>query len=615
MLTLSKNLTFSLTFLVVLLAFGLVMTPAFSHDEGGAFGVSFTPGELMDDVSTTDHKDITDIQVESGRSRASAYPTEIPNGPIGTWYQVDGTTAVTNDAYAPGTAGPVLSFSVDFAKVVQLYDVTADTVASVGKELDSKGALGLDDFTVDAYDDLFRSLGTVSLALRTQADGTISPTAANNVVPIAQLKFKTPRVTQIQDPGELPGRQFTLTIHNHALQNAYNVATGGQFEIHYLLITLKHNAAEDASFAALSKWRGASAEDQKKADFILDHSNGPHVIRVDLVEKDEGDPKYSKIVSGGLVSAADGDPGVVAITKVVERSLVSAVETGPFDIRIMLTEEPRAFTTDHIRVKNGTASNIRPLLPIPSPSQSATAGEANNPNTEVDGNFAIIAREVGLNYYSPGTVIPYSTSSPKTAATTERPAFSQITTATNLGTADEIRGLPGSSFPRATGRDNAYHLYAVTITPDYGVNGFVTISLNDLEDKVLPIPKRFDALTDAELVADTPQLSARVEAERSRRASNGREVLEVRVRVGAEPKSAATLAYEARDEVYKGIHNEIVLGNKLVVPAGGYLVLVADKGKAGIQDSPAKLKDKNTGCKEAIQYHRTRFTVPCGRFG
>ena len=69
-------------------------------------------------------------------------------------------------------------------------------------------------------------------------------------MPVASLKFKTPRITQVQDPGELPGRQFTLTIHNHALQNAYNVATGGAgadcadaaalqgFEIHYLLITL-----------------------------------------------------------------------------------------------------------------------------------------------------------------------------------------------------------------------------------------------------------------------------------------------------------------------------------------------------------------------------------------
>ena len=68
---LSKKLTLSLTFLVMVLAIGLVVTPTFGHDPdpGGTFAVTFTPGELMDDVSTVDHADITDIQVESGRDR------------------------------------------------------------------------------------------------------------------------------------------------------------------------------------------------------------------------------------------------------------------------------------------------------------------------------------------------------------------------------------------------------------------------------------------------------------------------------------------------------------------------------------------------------------------
>ena len=62
---LSKKLTLSLTFLVMVLAIGLVVTPTFGHDPdaGGTFAATFTPGELMDDVSTVDHADITDIQV------------------------------------------------------------------------------------------------------------------------------------------------------------------------------------------------------------------------------------------------------------------------------------------------------------------------------------------------------------------------------------------------------------------------------------------------------------------------------------------------------------------------------------------------------------------------
>ena len=553
---LSKKLTLSLTFLVMVLAIGLVVTPTFGHDTKGTFAVSFTPGELMDDVSTVDHADVTDIQVESGRHRGSAYPMDVPNGPIGTWYDINGT-AVTG-AYAVPTGGdpvgPVLSFSVDFDKVVQLHDVTTDTVTPSGN------ALGLDDFTVDAYDDLFRSLGTINLALRTKADGEISTTATENIVPVASLKFKTPRITQIQDPGELPGRQFTLTIHNHALQSAYNVATGGQFEIHYLLVTLKHAAAEDASLATRQAARLSDPTVKAEDLFTAAHSNGPHFIRVDLVEKDEGDPNYQAIVSGSLEDRMDGEPGVVAISKVIARSLVSAVETGPFDIRVMLTEQPAEFTAAHIRVVNGSAGEPKALLPIPVV-----------PNTESSPPGALdltdLAAEIGLNY-----------DSAVTSATV--PADDAVT----------------SAFPEPTGRDTAYHLYSVTITPNADVNGFVTVSVNNFEDQVLPTTNEFDALTPAELVADTPQLADLVEEERSRRAVNGREVLEVRV------QTAATV------DIYKISADHLaanpslgLLPEKLVIPANGYLVLA--KGKAGaaesgIVNSPAKPADKKTAAQK-----------------
>ena len=358
---LSNKWTFSLASFVVLIAFGLVVTPTFGHDPdpGGTFAVTFTPGELMDDVSTVDHADITDIQVPSGRNRTSVYPTRVPNGPLDT----------------PAGTGPILSFSIDFDKVVQLHDVVTDNVVPSG------AALGLDDFTVDAYDDLFRSLGTFGLDLKTTDDGTVSATAADNIVPVAQLKFKTPRITQIQDPGELPGRQFTLTLYNEALQNAYNAATGGAvagaaegFEIHYLLITLNHAAAEDASLATRQAQRLLDPEADASDVSVGNHSNGPHFIRVDLVEADEGDPNYQAIVSGALEDRMDGEPGVVAISKVAARSLVSAVETGPFDIRVMLTEQPKEFTIDHIRVVNGTAGEPQALLPIPVIPNTADTG-------------------------------------------------------------------------------------------------------------------------------------------------------------------------------------------------------------------------------------------------
>ena len=56
--------------------------------------------------------------------------------------------------------------------------------------------------------------------------------------------------------------------------------------------------------------------------------------------------------------------------------------------------------------------------------------------------------------------------------------------------------------------------------------------------------------------------------------------------------TAATAAYEARDLVLAAVANEFLLGNKAVIPAGGYLVIAVDSGAAGIAGSSAKLAEK-----------------------
>ena len=190
---LSNKWTFSLTYLVVCLMIAFVGT---AMGDGDQFGVTFTPGELMVDVSTTDHAGFEDIQIESGRNRADDYPEAIAAGPF-------------DDAV--GT-GPAIVFAVNFARVVQLHDVGADTVEPSG------GALGLDDFIVEAYDDLGRSLGAIALDNETADDLTDD---------LAVLSYNTPRVTAVRDPGELPGQQFLLKIKNTALVNAYDALRGG----------------------------------------------------------------------------------------------------------------------------------------------------------------------------------------------------------------------------------------------------------------------------------------------------------------------------------------------------------------------------------------------------
>ena len=88
-----------------------------------------------------------------------------------------------------------------------------------------------------------------------------------------------------------------------------------------------------------------------------------NVFRVDLVDDDQGDPEYAVITGvparhemdaalNGLPPNDDltenrgsGTPGVVSITRIVDRS--GFVERGDFDVRIILTEEPMGgLTTD-----------------------------------------------------------------------------------------------------------------------------------------------------------------------------------------------------------------------------------------------------------------------------
>ena len=63
--------------------------------------------------------------------------------------------------------------------------------------------------------------------------------------------------------------------------------------------------------------------------------------------------------------------------------------------------------------------------------------------------------------------------------------------------------------------------------------------------------------------------------------------------------AAATKAYDARQkDVYDVAVNEMVLAEKLVIPAGGFLVLTADRGKATIADPAGTLKAKVTAAQK-----------------
>ena len=76
-------------------------------------------------------------------------------------------------------------------------------------------------------------------------------------------------------------------------------------------------------------------------------NNASNLFRVDLVDDDQGNPMYNAGVGatpiaadGGLPdSVGTGTPGVVTVQSFRERA--GLIETGAFDVRIILTEEPK----------------------------------------------------------------------------------------------------------------------------------------------------------------------------------------------------------------------------------------------------------------------------------
>ena len=287
----------------------------------------------------------------------------------------------------------------------------------------------------------------------------------------------------------------------------------------------------------------------KNADASLNpHEKGhadsvaSNVLVITLVDADDGDAKYNLpgAASDYTVDVGAGVPGVISITRTLDPSGFAQAASGPFEIRVILTEQPKEFTAAHIVVDGGTATVGAPAMGLPIKEDEFTA---------------LIA---GGGY---------------------------VATDSDL-------------LPDPTGRDDMYHQYSVMITPESGFDGSLTISVAQFEDMVLPISKKYVPLSKAQRL-DTTVTSD----ERAARITDGREVLTVRVHTIEDAKvSSAKAAYDDRQKVYDANPAIKVLDAKLVVPAGGFLVLA--KGKtdsdpiSGVQNVSMKTKEKKTAAQQ-----------------
>ena len=350
--------------------------------------------------------------------------------------------------------------------------------------------------------------------------------------------------------------------------------------------------------------------------------------RVDLVDDDQGDPQYAKLTSsstamdvaasGGALNAAGdnadaiagtGTPGVVSIMRVIDRS--GYVETAPFDVRIILTEDPKGgLTMDNIMVANGTVTSVARGLTYRGGHNEIEVAERTVGEGDAEVTLPAYTIPQRISALGPAMVDYYHTADDADAA--EDVAIVVEGAAADNGTV--------VNFPEATGRDNMYHSYVATITPNADVNGMVTVSIGTFEDNVMPVSKRYVPLTREQRLATT--LSGAAMYVRNARVMN--ESLSVRVSTAkhqdrldlmAEWKKRRDLVDDPRTglfnlsphvrEIVSGDHRDLGGFAKLIIPADGYLVLTRG---SGIVNSPGALKLKLT--EEQEKYNIIGFAPP-----
>ena len=561
-----QKLTLSLASLVMLFAITLVVVPsAIAADEAllvddaaGSFSVTISVDEAVEDVSSDDG-----IQVASSRDRADRTIEDLDE-----------------DAVAAGAGRVVLLIS--FEKIVQLQILDPETLAAAvdaaetadGDKVDTSDLVsgddfGADDIIVDAYDIEGRALGSVTLLEAIIEITRQGEAAADEAVTIIKHKNPGGRI-----PGELPGREFVVQLDQQELENVYQEGRGGGFrpegglEIHTLLFSIGANKVVSADRAEVAAFR---ADTHKH----LHKNKVSNVLQVDLVDDDEGDANYSRIVGTTATPVGDsGIPGVVAIT--TDNQIVR----GAFYVRVLLTEQPHKNTFS---------------LSIDGGADKGTAGapewlyaiEAAELDTEPEDTAPTV---IGGSYADGNLWTPSGLDDASVTGTYLTGAYTIV----EPETSESIITAKGGSVPQPTGRDNMYHMYRVMVVPAAGYNGPITVSVAQFDDKVLSLPNTYLPLSLQQRRAITLPDAAKIQ--RDARIRDTREVITVTSRGIA----AAADIYKANNDIFAANPNSKPLGAKLVIPAGGFLVLtqgaVAD---SGVQNVSAKIVDRKTTVQEA----------------
>ena len=163
------------------------------------------------------------------------------------------------------------------------------------------GAFSITDVVIDAYDEKGRALGLLDTTAETVDVVTLSHRDPNN-----------------------PGKEFLIQIYESKLVEAYTALRGGgdSLTIGTLIISIPPQTVQDATLSEVIR--------QRKGEHTPHWNVVSNVFQIDFVMMDTGAPE------------------VVTIDRILGRSAFSPIETGPFNVRVILTEEPRMGLTHRV---------------------------------------------------------------------------------------------------------------------------------------------------------------------------------------------------------------------------------------------------------------------------
>ena len=263
-----------------------------------------------------------------------------------------------------------------------------------------------------------------------------------------------------------------------------------------------------------------------------------------------------------LVRSDLGDPKVLKMERRVPRSdFTPAAATGPFDVEILLSEEPAEFGPSHLDVTNGKVVSV--VKGVRQGREELLDVRIANLSTNLSGTGderALIATDFTGRGFAPADGLFSGTPLAPTST-------AEMTTLARRSAAKLVS-------------------YLVTIEPDFKGDAVITVANFDGRDSVSPNVDRYITPSSVDLVEGIHKLTVEVGPNASSDAL----------------VAAVTAAYKVLDDgVFTASGNLKQLPAKAVIPAGGYLVLA--KGRPTVTRYQVSLVHPVNSKRRRLQPH------------